>query len=337
MQYCLHVGYWFTLKCTQFLHAGGGSKAAKFTKATSLRLQAKFLAIVAPLVLVAIALVFAVVEWISANRAEEAISRKLDQILSIQSEVLADPVWNVAREQIHLVADAIMQDEDVAGLTVRDEDGDLILSQSRTSEDSALLEGRRDIKFGDGEDAEVIGTFDLALRNDRLLAERTERMIEAAALARVLVLAVIIAALVANRRIVGLPLGRLLQAIKTVEVGGARAPVSWHSRDEMGEVITAFNDMLAREENNQRSLEESRDALERAVEERTVELRRQSCEAARSKLQQFAQARSLFTLDEEGAKVYLDEDQTLAARAEVQAAVSEHCDCSHPGAAPPPH
>ncbi|MEL6948748.1 MAG: DUF4124 domain-containing protein [Pseudomonadota bacterium] len=76
--------------------------------------------------------------------------------------------------------------------------------------------------------------------------------------------------------------------------------------------------------NDARSEPDPNDLVAQA--ERTVELRRQSCEAARSKLQQFAQARRLYTLDEEGAKVYLDEDQTLAARAEVQAAVSEHCD-----------
>ncbi len=241
-----------------------------------MKLQAKFLSFVAPLVLVAIALVFGVVEWISANRAEQAISRKLEQILSTQSEVLADPVWNVAREQIHLVADAIMLDEDVAVLTVRDEDGKLILSQSKVSEDDNLLEAQSDIKFGSGEEAEVIGTFSLALRNDRIIAERTERMLAAGALAAVLLLAVIVSALVANRRIVGRPLERLLEAIKTVEEGRARQPVQWSSRDEMGEVITAFNKMMAREETNLKRLEESRDALEQAVAERTAELSKTS-------------------------------------------------------------
>ncbi|WP_415401740.1 response regulator [Tateyamaria sp. SN3-11] len=245
-------------------------------KANLLKLQVKFLSFVAPLVLVAIALVFGVVELISAGRAEQAISRKLEQILSIQSEVLADPVWNVAREQIHLVADAIMLDEDVAALTVRDEDGKLILSQSKVSEDEDLLKARSDIKFGSGEDAEVIGTFELSLRNDRIIAERTQRMVVAGALAAVLLLAVILSALVANRRIVGRPLERLLQAIKTVEKGGTRQPVQWSSRDEMGEVITAFNDMMAREEINLKSLEESRDALEQAVAERTAELSKTS-------------------------------------------------------------
>lgn len=241
-----------------------------------MKLQAKFLSFVAPLVLVAIALVFGVVEWVAASRAEQAISRKLEQILSIQSEVLADPVWNVAREQIHLVADAIMLDEDVAALSIRDEDGKLILAQSKVSEEADLLDAQSDIQFGSGEDAEVIGTFYLALSDDRLAAERIERMIVAGTLAGVLLLAVIVSALVANRRIVGRPLKKLLEGIKTVEEGGPREPVKWSSRDEMGEVITAFNDMLAREEINLKRLENSRDALEQAVEERTVELSKTS-------------------------------------------------------------
>lgn len=90
------------------------------------------------------------------------------------------------------------------------------------------------------------------------------------------------------------------------------------------ESAVALNAAQRKAFNDARSEPDPNDLVAQA--ERTVELRRQSCEAARAKLQQFAQARRLFTLDEEGAKVYLNEDQTLAARAEVQAAVSEHCD-----------
>ena len=76
--------------------------------------------------------------------------------------------------------------------------------------------------------------------------------------------------------------------------------------------------------NASRNAPDPDDLVEQA--KRTVELRQESCEAARRKLAQFTQARRLYTLDEEGAKVYLDEDQTLAARAEVQDAVNEFCD-----------
>lgn len=55
------------------------------------------------------------------------------------------------------------------------------------------------------------------------------------------------------------------------------------------------------------------------------ELRRQSCDAARRKLTEFTEARRLFKLAEDGSKIYLNEEDTLAARAEAQAAVTEFC------------
>ncbi|MEO0402359.1 MAG: response regulator, partial [Pseudomonadota bacterium] len=51
-----------------------------------------------------------------------------------------------------------------------------------------------------------------------------------------------------------------------------RKAVDWNTRDEMGEVIKAFNKMLAREEINEKNLEDARDALEERVEQRTTEL-----------------------------------------------------------------
>ncbi|MEL6870882.1 MAG: DUF4124 domain-containing protein [Pseudomonadota bacterium] len=62
------------------------------------------------------------------------------------------------------------------------------------------------------------------------------------------------------------------------------------------------------------------------VPDETDELVRQaSCAAARKKMNQFTQARRLYKLDEDGAKAYLTEDETLAARAEVQAKITEFC------------
>ena len=85
-----------------------------------------------------------------------------------------------------------------------------------------------------------------------------------------------------------------------------------------------LNESQRQKFNEARNAPDPDDLVEQA--KRTVELRQESCEAARRKLEQFAQARRLYTLDDEGAKVYLDEDQTLAARAEVQAKVTEFCD-----------
>ena len=56
------------------------------------------------------------------------------------------------------------------------------------------------------------------------------------------------------------------------------------------------------------------------------EFHRKSCEAARQKLNEFAQARRLYKLLPNGERAYLNEDEILAARAEVQSAITEHCE-----------
>ena len=102
------------------------------------------------------------------------------------------------------------------------------------------------------------------------------------------------------------------------------------SRTDESAVRERLESAVAMNEEQRERFRESReqpdpnDLVERA--KRTVELRRQSCEAARQKLREFTQARRLYSLDENGAKVYLNEEQTLAARQEVNDAVREHCD-----------
>lgn len=55
------------------------------------------------------------------------------------------------------------------------------------------------------------------------------------------------------------------------------------------------------------------------------EFHRKSCEAARNKMNEFAQARRLYKITDTGEKAYLTEDEILAARTEVQRAIGEHC------------
>ena len=112
-----------------------------------------------------------------------------------------------------------------------------------------------------------------------------------------------------------------------------------HKDAKPSEIKTARTDREAARENLANSIAQDREQTNRFYEARdpnpdevdpaeaarVAEFRRQSCEAARKKMNNFAQARRLYTLDEDGAKVYLDEDQTLSARAEVQAAITEYC------------
>ena len=56
-----------------------------------------------------------------------------------------------------------------------------------------------------------------------------------------------------------------------------------------------------------------------------AEERAQKCTMYQERLQKFVTSRRLYRHDENGERVYLDEEETLAARARVQEQVEEHC------------
>ena len=56
-----------------------------------------------------------------------------------------------------------------------------------------------------------------------------------------------------------------------------------------------------------------------------AEEKKQRCDTYRSQLETMVQARRLYREDEGGERVYLDEDQTTAARQRVEELIAEHC------------
>jgi hypothetical protein len=82
---------------------------------------------------------------------------------------------------------------------------------------------------------------------------------------------------------------------------------------------------------------ENRDARAQADEEgrkaeeelrAQAEERRQKCEASRATMQQFVRSRRIYTQDESGERVYMDEAQMQAARERVENDVNEYCNNS---------
>ena len=80
--------------------------------------------------------------------------------------------------------------------------------------------------------------------------------------------------------------------------------------------------MEALQESRARRAEEKQEA-EKAAEE--LQARQKKCDQYRARLESYLQSQRLYREDESGERVYLDEEQMLAARAKVQEQIQEYC------------
>jgi class 3 adenylate cyclase len=236
-------------------------------------LRAKFLALIVPLVLLSTVIVFGISELTARREANRKLHEKLDQLVEIQSAVLSESLWDIADEQIELILAAIAIDTDVLGAIVYDESNNLIGSVGDVEGiEQQEFFAKRDISYLSGDDPKVIGRLALALTDAGVQAESKMRLLVIVGLTTLLLLSVVSIALVANRRTIGIPLERLLASINRSREMGERAPVDWASRDEIGDVVSAFNEMQDRQQAYEGELRDARDKLEQRVEERTKAL-----------------------------------------------------------------
>ena len=249
-------------------------------------LRAKFLVVVVPLVLLSTVIVFGLFELAAQREAKLRLQDKLDALVTIQSAVLAESLWNVADGQIKLILAALANDSDVKGAAVYD---DLDILVGWTGEIDGFEQdeyfAEKEIVYIYDENPRVIGRLAISLTDSEAYADTEARLTLAVGLATLLLAAVVLSALIANRRTIGIPLERLQASINRAQQGGERSAVDWNSRDEIGAVVQAFNEMQARQQAYEAEITSARDELEVRVEERTKELAQASRQAKRAEAQ----------------------------------------------------
>lgn len=238
-------------------------------------LQAKFLVINIPLVLLSTLVLFVIFELATFRTAFEELKNDLREVAATQAAVLADPIWNLNFDQIRLIVAAVSINRDVQGARVYDNRGDLLEEFGTGTIDttgSKDLVMSVDVYHSDATDGKPIGKLILAMTDQHLQTATKARLLVAAGIALLVVLSGIASAIIAQRRTIGIPLQRMLQSIKFAKGVEGRKAVEWHSEDEMGVVISAFNDMQERQQAYETELRNARDHLEQRVQERTIEI-----------------------------------------------------------------
>jgi len=238
-------------------------------------LRGRFLRVTIPLIFLSVIGVFAVIELMTHRNAVARLEQTLNGMIRTQAAALANPVWNLDDEQIHLSLEAVVTNREILSARVLGEKGEVMSEAGVVPEGASpgdLIPLSREIVFNAAAGEKVIGTLEFVATRQFVWEQTQNRLMIAAVIALVAVSIEVAAALYALRTIIGQPLARLLASINRARSGEERRPVDWRSTDELGQVITAYNEMQAQQQEYESELRTARNTLEDRVRERTTEL-----------------------------------------------------------------
>ncbi len=234
-------------------------------------LHLKFLALNLGGIIVFAAILFAIWEYVAFRSENSKLEKKLDEVAAIQSSILAVPVWNLETDRVELILESILRDEDFIAATVTDELGQTLATRGTATGDR-LHTTTSSIDFSGGDGVKVLGELTLVATQARTYAAATKRLLTDLFVVCLLMTASVLASLLAFHRYINSPLRHLLDAINQIKTHQTRKEIQWDSNDEIGIVISEFNDMQKRQERFEQDLKDARDSLERRVRERTATL-----------------------------------------------------------------
>ena len=256
-------------------------------------LQSQFLAVYLPLVVLAVVLVLGTFGVYASKSAEDALHKRIDKMVTSQSDVIADPLRYRDHERIQVILKAILVDDDVTGVAVYDEPQKHLTSIGDVNQENrgGHQIHAAEIVFKTNGGSERIGQLIIYHSDNSLTAANHEQLIWGVVLCLLLIAAAVVSALVANWRVIALPLGRLRTTIALAEKASGHASMDWKAKDEFGELAAAFNKMQTQQQRYDVDLHAAREDLERRVEDRTRELRmaRDDAETANRAKTQFLQ------------------------------------------------
>jgi diguanylate cyclase (GGDEF)-like protein/PAS domain S-box-containing protein len=229
--------------------------------------------IIPPLVFVFIVLI-ALYEWANFNNDKNDLVRKLDNLASTYSLLLAEPVASNNIKDLQLYNVSLIADSDVAFVVVKDVGGE-VLEQYGDVADDLSLQRTVSINYSRDEVTVKVGEFTIGLSTKNTI----DNFVDRASYEAILLVSLIAIVLFAVRRgyveTIGKPLETLMSSIDYFKKNRKHVNVEYAHDDELGSVISRFNDMQVHQLAIQQELKKQYFSLEHIVAERTQELERE--------------------------------------------------------------
>jgi PAS domain S-box-containing protein len=229
--------------------------------------------IIPPLVFVFIVLI-ALYEWANFNNDKNDLVRKLDNLASTYSLLLAEPVASNNIKDLQLYNVSLIADSDVAFVVVKDAGGE-VLEQYGDVADDLSLQRTVSINYSRDEVTVKVGEFTIGLSTKNTIDNFVDRVSYEAILLVSLIAIVLFAVRRGYVETIGKPLETLMSSIDYFKKNRKHVNVEYAHDDELGSVISRFNDMQVHQLAIQQELKKQYFSLEHIVAERTQELERE--------------------------------------------------------------
>lgn len=207
-------------------------------------LATKVFAATLPIVVLAILVTQLAVGWLNHSARLDALAARADLIATLTAQAIARPLWTLDKSIYEAQIRAVDSDPGFVMARVVDDGGQIAFQHGgEPAPDRPVISVRRPIPDPTGP-GRVIGEFQLVLSKDELAASATRQISIGITAIAALILATFATIHQAIRRLILVPLGKLLAAMARVERKDW-ATLAWSSGDEIGHVVTAFNRMVA--------------------------------------------------------------------------------------------
>ncbi|MCE2596126.1 response regulator [Motilimonas cestriensis] len=225
----------------------------RLTRSLAMKMLTIFIATAA----VGLTLLFAILEYRHYVNERESLHSHLDQLVSVQSEALGSHMWNLDNQALELALSYIASDEAFVSAVLTDELNNVLLEIGEQEvEHQGHISIMKHIRYEYGNDSLVMGALRVVFRDDTIRSKSYQRIKSDVVMLVVFILLIAGVSLLSTHRMLGIPLRRLLESINGMSVGQGIKTVSWQSRDELGQVIAAYNRMIVQREIDERRIRE---------------------------------------------------------------------------------
>ncbi len=238
-------------------------------------LRSKLLAVQIIVVSLALVLFFIFMEYNRYRVLEEELSERFESIADSLVAPIANSVWNYDLQTLQIALAPLSYNPGFVTAYIKDNDGDVLASygeqQNLTSPDHiSILKTLETLRFGK---VKTVGTLQLiynkSVNNEQMLKHLLIDGLILLIIAGVLLWVTTFTV----QRLIGVPLQRLILSIQDAKSSNKRQQVDWSSKDEIGYLVQAYNDLQKKQIAYENDLQKSNKAKSDFIANMSHELR----------------------------------------------------------------